>query len=51
MKEDIYFITELSGREENWPQFPELPIGIVEEMQLIYVQRYVNLNIVEPTKF
>ena len=51
MEEDIYFITRLSRRVEDWPQFPEFPIGVSAETRLIYVQRYVRDDIVEPTEF
>jgi hypothetical protein len=29
-EEDVYFITWLSRRGEDFPQFPELPHGVVE---------------------
>jgi hypothetical protein len=41
MEEDVYFITGLSRRGEDWPQFPDLPPGVAGETQLAYVQRYV----------
>jgi hypothetical protein len=27
-KEDIYFITGLSRRGEDFPQFPDVPVGV-----------------------
>ena len=36
---------------EDWPEFLELAINIVAETQLIYVQKYVSPDIVEPTNF
>ena len=50
-EKDIYFITELSKRGEDWPHFHEFPIGVSTKSQLIYVQRYVSVDIVEPTEF
>ena len=51
MKEDIYFTTKISRRWEDWPQLSKLPLGVAKENQLIYVQRYVSLDIVEPIDF
>ena len=39
------------GGGEDWPQFPEFPINVSTETQLIYVQRYVIPDIVEPKEF
>jgi hypothetical protein len=38
MEEDFYFITRLSRRGEDFPQFLELPHGVLEETQLAYVK-------------
>jgi hypothetical protein len=51
MEKDLYFITKLSRRGEDWPQFHEIPIGILGDTQFIYVQRYVIPNIDEPIDF
>ena len=51
IEEDIYFIIGISRRGEDWPQFPKFPISISIESHLIYVQRYVSTDIVEPTEF
>ena len=51
MKDDIYFITELSRRGQGWPLFPEIPISIAINIHLIYFQRYVSPDIVQPTYF
>ena len=48
-KNYMYFITMPSRREEDWPQFLQLPINVAAEMQLIYFQRYVSHAIVQPT--
>lgn len=41
----------MSRKGEDYPQFPEFPIRISAKMQLIYVQRYASVDIVEPTEF
>ena len=51
MEEDIYFITKLSRRGEVFPQLAKLNIIISLETQLIYAQKYVITNIVEPIEF
>lgn len=38
----MYSITRFSRRGKDFPQFPSLPLSIVGESQLIYVQRYVS---------
>lgn len=50
-KEDMYYITGLARRGENQPWFPKLPINFSAETQMIYVQRYVILDIIYPTYF
>lgn len=50
-KEDIYFITAISKREEDFPQFPYVPHGVAIESQLAYSQRYVGPHAVYPTDF
>lgn len=40
-EEDIYFITGLSRRGEYFPKFPNVPHGVVVEIQLVYPQIYV----------
>ena len=47
----MYFITRLFRRGKDWFQFLNLPIGVAVEILLIHVQRYVSLDIVEPTDF
>jgi hypothetical protein len=42
MKEDVYFITGLSRRGKDFPQFYEILHGVAGETQLIYVQIYVH---------
>jgi hypothetical protein len=37
-EEDIYFITGLSRRGEDFPQFPDVPVGVAAESQLMYSQ-------------
>jgi hypothetical protein len=37
-EEDIYFITGLSRRGEDFPQFPDVPVGVSTESQLMYSQ-------------
>ena len=44
-------MTKLSRMGEDQPQFLEFPIKILVETQLIYVQRYVNIDLVEPIEF
>ena len=44
IEEDIYFMTRLSMREKDFPQFPNLPPDTVEESQLIYMQIYVMMR-------
>jgi hypothetical protein len=34
-KEDIYFITEIYKRGEDFPQFPYFPAGVSTEIQLM----------------
>jgi hypothetical protein len=51
MEEDVYFITGLSRRGEDFPQFPELPHGVAGETQLAYVQRYVHLEVHSSLEF
>ena len=51
IEEDINFITKMFRMGDDWTQFLEFPIGVSVETQLIYVQRYVCTNKVEPTEF
>ena len=50
-EEDIYFITSLSRRGEDFPQFLYVPIGCVIGSQLMYSQRYIRENILSPAYF
>jgi hypothetical protein len=50
-KEDIYFITGLSRRGEDFPQFPDVPVGVAAESHLAYSQRYIVHNIPSPGDF
>ena len=49
---NIYFITDLSNRGELFLHFHELPLGIVGESQLEYVQGYyINGDMISPGDF
>lgn len=50
-EEDIYFITQLSRRGEDFPHFLDLPLTVAEEGHITYVQLYVNASIIDATKF
>jgi hypothetical protein len=47
----FFFINGLSRRGEVWPQFPDLPLGVAEHGQLVYVQRYVSPDIHSTSPF
>ena len=51
IEEDMYCITRLSRKGEDWTQFHELPIDIATHTHMVYVQRYINPQIVEPIYF
>jgi hypothetical protein len=36
---------------EDIPHFPNLPLGFAGEIQLAYVQGYIIVDIVQPSKF
>jgi hypothetical protein len=48
-KEDIYFITGLSRRGEDFSQFPDVPVGVVAESQLMYSYKYIGVDVLSPT--
>ena len=50
-KEDIYFITGLSRRGQDFPQFPDVPVSYAIGNQLVYSQRYISADILSPTDF
>jgi hypothetical protein len=50
-EEDIYFITGLSRRGEDFPQFLDVPVGVAAESQLAYSQRYIARDIPSPGDF
>jgi hypothetical protein len=50
-EEDIYFITGLSRRGEDFPQFPDVPVGVAVESQLMYSQRYIGVDVLSPVDF
>ena len=50
-EEDMYFITGLSRRGEDFPQFPDVPMGVAAESQLAYSQRYIACDIPSPGNF
>ena len=50
-KEEIYFITRLSRRGEKFPWFPKVLAGVETVTELVYVQRYVDPDILDPNKF
>jgi hypothetical protein len=50
-EEDIYFITGLSRRGEDFPQFPDVPVGVATESQLMYSQRYIVVDVLSPADF
>jgi hypothetical protein len=50
-EEDIYFITGLSRRGEDFPQFPDVPVGVAVESQLMYSQRYIGVDVLSPADF
>jgi hypothetical protein len=50
-EEDIYFITGLSRRGEDFPQFHDVPMGVAAESQLSYSQRYIMHDITSPDYF
>jgi hypothetical protein len=50
-KEDIYFITRISRRGKDFPQFPDVPVGVATESKLMYSQRYIGVEVLSPTDF
>ena len=40
------FITSLSRRREDFPQFPDVPSGVAIKSQLVYSLRYVGVHVV-----
>jgi hypothetical protein len=50
-EEDIYFITRLSRRGEDFPQLPDVPVGVAAENQLMYSQRYIGVDVLSPADF
>ena len=50
-EEEIYFINGLLRREVDFPSFPEVPVGYEARSQLVYSQRYINVDILSPSNF
>lgn len=50
-KEEFYFITSLSKRGYDFPQFPYVPLSVSIDSQLIYSQRYVGDHLVSLVYF
>ena len=50
-EEDVYFITGLSRRGEDFTQFSDISVGVVTESQLMYSQRYIGVEVLSPTDF
>lgn len=50
-KEDIYFITRLSRRGEDFLQLPNVPVGVVADSQLMYSQQYTGIDVLSLIDF
>ena len=48
MEKDIYVITSLSRRGEDFPHYHNPLPNVGGESPLVYVQRYVSANIIDP---
>jgi hypothetical protein len=47
-EEDMYFITRISRRGGDFPQFPDVPVGVAGESQLMYSQIYIGVDVLSP---
>ena len=50
-EEDAYFITRLSKRGEVFPQFPDVLVSVSIEIQVMYPQRYIGIEVLSPANF
>jgi hypothetical protein len=50
-EEDIFFIIGLSKREEDFPQFLDVPVGVSVDSKLMYSQRYIGVEVLSPIDF
>jgi hypothetical protein len=50
-EEDMYFITGLSGEGRIFPSSLMSQVGVATEIQLMYSQRYIGVDVLSPTDF
>jgi hypothetical protein len=50
-EEDIYFIIGLSRRGEDFPHFPYVLVGVLAEIQLMYYQKYIGVDVLSLVYF
>ena len=47
----MYSISGLFKRGEYFPQFPDVPYGVVNDIQIVYTLRYFGPHVVHPSAF
>lgn len=50
-EEDIYFITRLSRRGEDFPYFSNVPRGDLAASHLAYIERFISVDVTSPSEF